>query len=111
MDKQTVLRSAFASLMAITAVTASTTALAADKEKCYGVAKAGANDCSNASGTHSCAGQGKADMDSGEWKYVATGTCEQMGGGKTPEAAKKAAMMKQDGMKKDDMMKKDDKKS
>ena len=44
------------------------------------VAKAGANDCANAAGTHSCAGQAKADNDPGDWKYVAKGTCEQMGG-------------------------------
>ncbi|MCW5624077.1 MAG: DUF2282 domain-containing protein [Burkholderiales bacterium] len=50
------------------------------KEKCYGVAKAGQNDCANASGTHSCAGQAKADNDPGEWKFVAKGTCDSLGG-------------------------------
>jgi uncharacterized membrane protein len=49
-----------------------------DKEKCYGVAKAGKNDC--ASGTHSCAGQAKMDNDPAEWKYVPKGECEKMGG-------------------------------
>lgn len=106
MDKQLLLRSAFASVLAVTAVSASTSAIAAEKEKCYGVAKAGTNDCANASGTHSCAGQAKTDMDSNEWKYVASGSCEKMGGGKTVEAAKKATMMKQDGM-----AKKEEKKS
>lgn len=62
------------------------------KEKCYAVAKAGQNDCSNLSGTHTCAGQAKADMDVGEWKYVATGTCKQMGGKSADDA--KAAMKK-----------------
>ena len=52
----------------------------AEKEKCFGVAKAGQNDCANLAGTHSCAGQAKVDMDKGEWKYVAKGTCEKMGG-------------------------------
>ena len=51
-----------------------------DKEKCFGVAKAGQNDCATASGTHSCAGQAKADMGKDEWKYVAKGTCEKTGG-------------------------------
>ena len=55
-------------------------AAAQEKEKCYGIAKAGQNDCANASGTHSCAGQSKVDMDKGEWKYVAKGTCEKMKG-------------------------------
>lgn len=52
----------------------------ADQEKCYGVAKAGQNDCANAAGTHACAGQAKKDNDPGEYKYVAKGTCEKMGG-------------------------------
>jgi uncharacterized membrane protein len=49
------------------------------QEKCYGVAKAGQNDCGTAK--HACAAQGaKVDKDPSEWKYVAKGTCEQMGG-------------------------------
>ncbi len=52
----------------------------ASKEKCYGIAKAGANDCASTSGTHSCAGQAKTDNDPREWKYVAKGTCTDMGG-------------------------------
>ena len=53
---------------------------AEEKEKCYGVAKAGQNDCASANGSHSCAGQAKKDMDKNEWKHVAKGTCEKMGG-------------------------------
>jgi len=56
----------------------------AAKEKCYGVAKAGKNDCAAANGSHSCAGQSKTDNDSNEWKYVAKGTCEKMGGSTKP---------------------------
>ena len=52
----------------------------AAKEKCFGIVKAGANDCANLSGTHSCAGQSKADMGPDEWKYVAKGTCKDMKG-------------------------------
>lgn len=51
---------------------------ASDKEKCYGVAMAGQNDC--ASNGHACAGQATKDKDPGDWKYVAKGTCESMGG-------------------------------
>lgn len=58
------------------------------KEKCFGIAKAGQNDCANATGTHSCAGQSKVDNDPNEWKYVAAGTCANMGG-KTMAAAPK----------------------
>ena len=53
---------------------------AEQKEKCYGIAKAGQNDCATADGSHSCAGQSKADNDAKEWKYVAKGTCEKAGG-------------------------------
>lgn len=50
------------------------------KEKCYGVAKAGQNDCASADGSHSCAGHATADNLPGEWKYVDAGTCADMGG-------------------------------
>ncbi|MBC7860494.1 MAG: DUF2282 domain-containing protein [Burkholderiaceae bacterium] len=51
-----------------------------DKEKCFGVAKAGQNDCAAANGSHSCAGQAKADHGAADWKYVAKGSCEKIGG-------------------------------
>ena len=47
-----------------------------------GVAKAGQNDCGTAK--HSCAGLSKSDNDPAEWKYVAKGSCEKMGGKMTP---------------------------
>jgi uncharacterized membrane protein len=50
----------------------------ADQEACYGVAKAGQNDCGTA--THGCAGVAKVDNDPNEWKFVAKGTCTQLGG-------------------------------
>ncbi len=50
----------------------------AGKEKCLGVAMKGQNDCGTAA--HSCAGQSKVDKGADEWKYVAKGTCEKMGG-------------------------------
>lgn len=53
---------------------------AAGKEKCYGVAKAGQNDCASANGAHSCAGQTKQDNSPLDWKFVAKGSCEKMGG-------------------------------
>lgn len=50
----------------------------ADQEACYGVAKAGQNDCGTA--THGCAGVAKLDNDPNEWKFVAKGTCTELGG-------------------------------
>lgn len=61
-------------------------------EKCYGVAKAGQNDCANLSGTHSCAGQTKVDNSTEDWKYVPAGTCKDMKGLSAMEA--KAKMKK-----------------
>ncbi|HTV32305.1 MAG TPA: DUF2282 domain-containing protein [Methylocella sp.] len=50
------------------------------KEKCYGVALKGQNDCAS-KGVNSCAGQSKADYEGTAWKYVPKGTCETI---KTP---------------------------
>lgn len=83
MKHQLIIRSALAGLLAVSAaggVIAADDTKKADKEKCLGVAKAGANDCASANGSHSCAGQAKKDNDPNEWKYVPTGTCESMGG-------------------------------
>jgi len=51
-------------------------AKSAGTEKCYGVAKAGKNDCAGT--THSCSGQGKKDADTKEWIKVPKGTCERL---------------------------------
>ena len=66
-----------------------------DKENCFGIAKAGANDCANISGTHSCAGQNKNAMAIDEWNYVAKGTCAKMGGKSLEEAKAALAAKKQ----------------
>lgn len=79
MNQQAMIAAAAASLMSLTLMTAPAQA-AQEKEKCFGIAKAGQNDCANLSGTHSCAGQSTVDMDKGEWKYVAKGTCKSMKG-------------------------------
>jgi uncharacterized membrane protein len=63
-------------------------AAAQEKEKCFGIAKAGQNDCANLSGTRSCAGQSKVDMGKDEWKYVAKGTCKDMKGMSMEDAKK-----------------------
>lgn len=45
-----------------------------DMEKCFGIAKAGQNDCA-AEGSNSCAGTSKVDFDPHGWKLVKKGTC------------------------------------
>ncbi|NMW32270.1 DUF2282 domain-containing protein [Altererythrobacter sp. RZ02] len=51
------------------------------KEKCYGVAKAGKNDCAAGPGT-SCSGTSTRDYQGNAWKLVAKGSCETI---KTPK--------------------------
>jgi uncharacterized membrane protein len=48
------------------------------RERCYGVARAGNNDCGN--GKHSCAKRAMFDRQSDEWKMVPAGTCVKLGG-------------------------------
>ena len=74
MKNTVVVASALAAAISLATVA---TAQAAD-EKCYGIAKAGQNDC--AAGKHACAGQSTADNDPMSWKYVTKGTCEKIGG-------------------------------
>ena len=51
----------------------------AKTEKCYGVAKAGKNDC--ATSAHGCATEARKDGDKQEWISVPKGTCEKIVGG------------------------------
>ncbi len=53
----------------------------AKKEKCYGIVKAGKNDCGAADGTHSCATYSKRDADPNEWILLPSGTCDRIVGG------------------------------
>jgi uncharacterized membrane protein len=79
---QTLIASTLATLLAAGTIVSTAHAAdekAKDKEKCYGVAKAGKNDC--AANGHACAGQAKADRDAKEWIYVPAGTCERIVGG------------------------------
>ena len=55
-------------------------------EKCFGIAKAGANDCASA-GNNSCGGTSRVAADGKAWMYVPAGTCNRMvGGSLTPKA-------------------------
>jgi len=80
-------RTASAALAAIFALSAGA-ALAddmhgkkAEMEKCYGISKAGQNDCKAGAGT-SCAGTSKVDYQGDAWKHVAKGSCVTV---KTPK--------------------------
>jgi uncharacterized membrane protein len=88
MDQRVIVSSALASLLAL-GLLGQAAAQVKEKEKCFGIAKAGQNDCANLSGSHSCAGQNKVDHDPGEWIYVAKGTCKDMKGMTEDEAKTK----------------------
>ena len=49
-------------------------------EKCYGIAKAGKNDCAS-TGNNSCGGTSKVNSDPKAWIYVPEGYCERIVGG------------------------------
>lgn len=70
---------ATAMAFAIGAASLVPTAQAADNEKCFGVAKAGKNDCQTVKS--SCAGTSKVDAQKDAWVYVPAGTCEKLVGG------------------------------
>lgn len=50
----------------------------AEQERCYGVAKAGKNDCSTA--TSACAGTAKQDNQKDAWVYMPKGSCLKIAG-------------------------------
>ena len=91
MNKHLIATSTLASALAFALAPshAADTKAKAPQEKCFGSAKAGQNDCASPGGTHSCAGQAKADNDANDWRYVAKGNCEMMGGSLTSGDAKK----------------------
>jgi uncharacterized membrane protein len=72
------LASAIAAAIAVPAVTGAQPAPTPkfDAEKCYGVSKAGKNDCQTANS--SCAGTSKRDGQRDAWVYVPKGTCDRL---------------------------------
>jgi uncharacterized membrane protein len=52
-------------------------------DKCYGISRAGQNDCAAGAGT-SCAGTSRRDYQGNAWKYVARGSCTRI---QTPRGA------------------------
>ena len=81
MNKTSATVTAISSLLSLGAAFATPT-FAADKvemEKCYGVVKAGKNDC--AGPAHACAGQAKVDAGPKEYVTLPKGTCARLAGG------------------------------
>jgi uncharacterized membrane protein len=72
----TLIAGAVATALTMTAMS-STDASADGKVKCYGVSKAGKNDCKAGPGT-TCAGSSKVDYQGNAWSLVPKGTCTSM---------------------------------
>lgn len=68
---------------ALTLAAAPAAAQPADKEKCFGVALKGKNDCAAGPGT-TCAGTSKVDYQGNAWSLVPKGTCEKTASPKSP---------------------------
>lgn len=82
-DRKTMMNTALAGVVALGMGAVSGNAIAgkAGFEKCYGVVKAGQNDCGTSK--HACAGQSTKGGEATEWVYVPEGTCAKIVGGKT----------------------------
>jgi uncharacterized membrane protein len=79
--KKVTAATALTGALALAAVMVPTQQADASKVKCWGIAKAGQNDCANAAGTHSCAGHSTIDYDGGEWKTAKSAeACQEAGG-------------------------------
>lgn len=89
MKKNIAVRSAIAGVVALGFLAAGTPSMAGDKhgkmkmegEKCYGIAKAGMNDCK--AGMHGCKGKADKDHDKASFIVVPHGTCDKIAGGST----------------------------
>lgn len=77
-----VVAGAVATAIALGAVPSS--AAKPDTEKCYGIAKAGKNDCKAGPGT-TCAGTSTKDGQGNSWMFVLKGSCEKIVGGSLTE--------------------------
>jgi uncharacterized membrane protein len=80
-DTKTIVHSTLAGILALGALAAAEQAWSAapEGEKCYGVVKAGKNDCQTA--TSACAGQSTKDGQADAFIYLPKGTCEKIVGG------------------------------
>jgi uncharacterized membrane protein len=93
MNRMTVASLAAALLGAVSLATMSVPAQAEESVNCFGIAKAGENDCANAAGTHSCKGQSTDNYSGADWKMAASlFECHSMGGQTEPFAGSNPIM-------------------
>ena len=77
MNQRTMIAAAATSLMSLALLSSPAFAQNAAKEKCFGIAKAGQNECAAGPGT-SCAGTSTRDYQGNAWKLVPKGSCTRM---------------------------------
>lgn len=82
-NKSYLIQSAVTSLLTLTLTTTSALAAAPSTEKCYGIVRAGLNDCQTA--TSSCAGSSTRDNQRDAFIFLPKGTCEKIAGGSLAE--------------------------
>jgi uncharacterized membrane protein len=88
MSHRALIASAFAAAVAAPSLAAAAPAPTPSfqAEKCYGIAKAGQNDCAS-TGNNSCAGTARVNADPRAWVYVPAGYCDRIANAsKTPKA-------------------------
>lgn len=93
-NTRTVITAAIAALtsggiLVSTTAQAAGAVVCAEQERCYGIAKAGKNDCATSSS--GCSGSAKQDSQKDAWVYVPKGMCLKVAGGALakPEVKKK----------------------
>jgi len=89
MNKQQVLSVAIGGLLALgLSANASASGNKMSMEKCFGIAKAGMNDCSSNKSAHSCAGQASKNGDAHDFVAVPKGTCNKIANGSLGDGMK-----------------------
>ena len=88
MNNNQILSAAIGSLLVLGLGSNASAAEKSGMEKCFGVAKAGMNDCAGPKSSHSCAGQATKDKDANDFVAVPKGTCDKIAG---------SMMMKEEG--------------
>ncbi|CDZ79097.1 putative integral membrane protein [Legionella massiliensis] len=82
-NKNKVIKAAITAFLAMAAthpsLAASADSSSQNSEKCYGIVKAGMNDCATA--TASCAGSSTKDKQADAFLFVPKGVCEKISGG------------------------------
>lgn len=97
--KNPYLYSALVSAVSISIAQAESNPSESDRERCYGVAKAGDNECAgtNANGEkQSCPGWSEKDNDPYAWSYVPKGKCLHMRGTLSPPPLPPGVIPKRD---------------